>query len=193
MFINPVLWSDRNQITGDIIHLLSDVVTEKLDSLKVLSNAFIVSKDSLSTSDFNQIKGRNMFGKFTANKLNNLLVKGNAESVYYNRNEETDSIETITKEISSNIEFTLEKGQITTIKYLKTSEGKTYPPSLFPEDSRRLEGFIWRESEQPNTKEDIFKKGDDKEAPEKRSKDIKKPAFIEDSKKKRKDTSLNKN
>ena len=193
MFINPVLWSDGNQITGDTIHLLSDVKTEKLDSLKVLSNAFIVSKDSLSTSDFNQIKGRNMFGKFTANKLNNLLVKGNAESVYYNRNEETDSIETITKEISSNIEFTLEKGQITTIKYLKTSEGKTHPPSLFPEDSRRLKGFIWRESEQPNTKEDIFKKGDDKEAPEKRSKDIKKPAFIEDSKKKRKDTSLNKN
>lgn len=134
-----------------------------------------------------------MFGKFTENKLNNLLVKGNAESVYYNRNEATDSIETVTKEISSNIEFTLEKGQITTIKYLKTSEGKTYPPSLFPEDSRKLEGFIWRESEQPKTKEDIFKKGNEKETPEKRNKDVKKPTFIDNSKKKRKETSFNKN
>ena len=134
-----------------------------------------------------------MFGKFIENKLNNLLVKGNAESVYYNRSEETDSIETITKEISSNIEFTLEKGQITTIKYLKASEGKTYPPSLFPEESRILKGFVWRESEQPKKKEDIFKKENKKEAPLKKNKNTIKPLLINDSKKKRKETSFNKN
>ncbi len=158
MFRNPVLWSEENQITGDTIHLISDVETEKLDSLKVLNNAFIISKDSLDENNYNQIKGRNMFGKFEKNKLRFLLVKGNAESVYYNRNEETDELETITKEISSNIEFTLNDGEIETIKYLKKSDGKTYPPSMLPEDIKRLKGFIWRENEQPKTKEDIFKK-----------------------------------
>ena len=186
MFTNPVLWSEGNQITGDTIHLLSNTETEKLDSLKVLNNAFIISKDSVSKNDFNQIKGRNMFGKFQDNKLNLLLVKGNAESVFYNRNEETDSTETITKEISSNIEFTLEEGQVNTIKYLKTSEGKTYPPSMFTEDARKLDGFIWRAFEQPKTKEDIFKKskvksksrnkgkgkGKSEKVPEKRNKDV---------------------
>ncbi len=78
MFRNPILWSDGNQITGDTIHLISDINTEQLDSLKVLNNAFIVSKDSLATNEYNQIKGRNMFGKFIANKLDLLLVKGNA-------------------------------------------------------------------------------------------------------------------
>lgn len=156
MFRNPVLWSDNNQITGDTIHLVSDSKTEKLDSLKVLNNAFIVSKDSLSENDFNQIKGRNIFGKFKENKLKLLLVKGNAESVYYNRNEETNVLETITKEISSNIEFTLNQGQIETIKYLKKSDGKTYPPSKLPDDVRKLQGFIWRENEQPKSKEDLF-------------------------------------
>jgi hypothetical protein len=134
-----------------------------------------------------------MFGKFQENKLNNLLVKGNAESVYYNRNEETDSIETITKEISSNIEFTLEKGQITTIKYLKSSEGKTYPPSQFPEASRKLKGFIWRESEQPKTKEAIFKKDSAKKEPVKSDKDIVKPLLINDLKKKKKEASFTRN
>lgn len=182
MFIDPILWSDGNQITGDIIHLISNAKTEKLDSLKVLSNAFIVSKDSVSKNDFNQIKGRNMFGKFKDNKLDLLLVKGNAESIYYNRNEETDSIETITKEISSNIEFTLVEGQINTIKYLKTSEGKTYPPSMFTSASRKLQGFVWRAFEQPKTKKDIFKKNkskvkgknkpQNKRVPEKRNKGI---------------------
>ncbi len=156
MFRNPVLWSEENQITGDTIHLISDVETEKLDSLKVLNNAFIISKDSMDENNYNQIKGRNMFGKFEKNKLRFLLVKGNAESVYYNRNEETKELETITKEISSNIEFILDDGEIETIKYLKKSDGKTYPPSMLPEDIKRLRGFIWRENEQPKSKEDIF-------------------------------------
>ena len=160
MFKNPIIWSDRNQITGDTIHLISNTKTEKLDSLKVLNNSFIISKDSLSDDNFNQIKGRNMFGKFKANKLRFLLVKGNAESVYFNRSEKTNELETITKEISSNIEFTLTKGQVETIKYLKTSDGKTYPPSQLPEDVRKLKGFIWREEEQPKKMEDIFIKKD---------------------------------
>ena len=156
MFRNPVIWSDQNQITGDTIHLLSNVETEKLDSLKVLNNSFIISKDSVSEEDFNQIKGRNMFGKFEKNKLRLLLVKGNAESVYFNRNEETNVLETITKEVSSNIKFTLENGQIETIMYLKTSDGNTYPPSKLPDDVRKLKGFIWREDEQPKQRDDIF-------------------------------------
>ncbi|AUC86614.1 hypothetical protein CW731_01520 [Polaribacter sp. ALD11] len=187
MFRDPVLWSDGNQITGDTIHLISNVETEKLDSLKVLNNAFIVSKDSLSVNEFNQIKGRNMFGKFKENKLHLLLVKGNAESVYYNRNEETNIIETITKEISSNIEFTLDKGQIETIKYLKTSEGKTYPPSKFPEEDKKLQGFIWRENEQPKTQEDIFKKDKGEKTPIKSDKDVIKPLLIIDPKKSKKE------
>ncbi|WP_282072484.1 OstA-like protein [Polaribacter atrinae] len=160
MFKNPVIWSDQNQITGDTIHLISNVETEKLDSLKVLNNSFIVSKDSLSEKDYDQIKGRNMFGKFKDNKLHILLVKGNAESVYFNRNEETNVLETITKEISSNIEFTLDQGQIETIKYLKKSDGNTYPPSKLPDDVRELKGFIWREDEQPKKMQDIFIKDD---------------------------------
>jgi hypothetical protein len=101
-----------------------------------------------------------MFGKFKNNKLEFLTVKGNAESVYFNRNEETQVLETITKEISSNIEFTLDNGQIETIKYLKKSDGNTYPPSQLPDDVRQLKGFIWREDEQPKQKEDIFIKND---------------------------------
>lgn len=177
MFRNPILWSDENQITGDTIHLVSNTETEKLDSLKVLNNSFIVSKDSISNEDFNQIKGRNMFGKFYNNKLKTLLVKGNAESVYFNRNEETQKLETITKEISSNIEFTLENGQIVSIKYLVQSDGKTYPPSKFPDKDRKLKGFIWRENEQPKSKEDIFKDGN-KEVPDNEEETIEKPKAV---------------
>ncbi|CAM1343628.1 conserved hypothetical protein [Tenacibaculum amylolyticum] len=164
MFRAPILWSGKSQITGDSIQFLSDKETNKLDSLYVLKNAFIIQKDSIDPNNFNQIKGRNIYGKFEDNDLRVMLVKGNAESLYYNRNDETQELETITKEIASDIEFLLEDNEIVQTKYFKKSEGKTYPPSEFPEDQRKFKGFIWREDEQPKTMEDIFIK-DQKVAP----------------------------
>ena len=158
LFRSPVLWSAKSQITGDTIHLLSNPKTEKLDSLKILNNAFIIEKDSLAKDDYNQIKGRNMFGKFKDNELRLLIVKGNAEVVNFNRNEQTKELETITKQICSDIEFTFENKEIIIIKCLKKPDGKTYPPSKYPEEDRKLKGFIWRGNEQPKTLEDIFKK-----------------------------------
>lgn len=159
MFKNPILWSGKSQMTGDSIHLISNPKTEKLDSLKILGNAFIIQKDSLAKDDFNQIKGRNMYGKFFKNKLKTLLVKGNAEVINFNRNSDTNKLETITKQLSSNIEFEFENNEISTIKFLKKPDGKTHPPSEFPEADRKLPGFIWREDEQPKVMEDIFTKG----------------------------------
>ena len=165
MFNRPVLWSGKSQITGDSIHLKSEKETNKLDSLFVLQNAFIIQKDSLSDDDFNQIKGRDIFGKFEENELRIMLVKGNSESLYYNRNEDTQKLETITREIASDIEFTLENSEIIQTKYLKKPNGETFPPSEFPPSKRKFPGFVWRGDEQPLTVEDIFK--DDKKTGEK--------------------------
>ncbi|TCP24753.1 OstA-like protein [Tenacibaculum skagerrakense] len=156
MFVDPILWSGKSQITGDSILFKTNKTTNELDSLKVLRNSFIIQKDSLDPNNFNQIKGRNMYGKFKDNDLRTMLVKGNAESLYYNRNEDTQKLETITKEIASDIEFTFENNEVIQTKYFKETEGKTYPPSQFPEEDRKFRGFVWREDEQPKTMEDIF-------------------------------------
>jgi len=161
MFRNPVLWSENGQITGDTIHFSTNKKTNQLDSLKILNNSFMIQKDTIDTSNFNQIKGRNIYGKFKNNDLNFMLVKGNAESLYYNRNEESLKLETITKEIASDIEFTFENSEIIETKYYKQTEGQTFPPSDFPEKEKKFNGFIWREEEQPKTKEDIFIKDDE--------------------------------
>ena len=42
----PVIWSGKHQMTGDVIHLIGNNRTQKIDSLKVLNNAFIISKES---------------------------------------------------------------------------------------------------------------------------------------------------
>ena len=153
LYRNPILWSDNNQITGDTIQLLSNTTTEQLDSLKVLNNAFIVQKDSVG---FNQIKGRNLYGKFIENDLRDVDIKGNGEVINYLRNESTNELIGVEKLACSNMNFTFKDSKILTSKFLTNPDGDTYPISEFPENIKKLRGFIWREDEKPLTMEDIF-------------------------------------
>lgn len=93
---NPILWNGESQITGDIMHLIGDNTTKKLDSLKVLNNTFIVSRDTLGTG-YNQVKGINLFGKFKDGKLHDVDVIKNTEVVYYMRNDDDHELIGINK------------------------------------------------------------------------------------------------
>ncbi len=153
MFNNPVLWSNESQITGDSIQLISNTETEKLDSLKVLQNSFMIQKDSMG---FNQIKGRNILGKFIDNDLQIINVIGNGEIIHFVRNSNKELIG-IEKTSCSSINFLLKDGAIQQAKFLTKPEGETYPPSKLPENVRKLRGFVWRGDERPLNKDDIFK------------------------------------
>jgi hypothetical protein len=112
MIGNPILWNAENQITGDIMHLIGNNNTQKLDSLKVLENTFIVSRDTLGTG-YNQVKGQNLYGKFEEGKLHDVDIVKNAEVIYYMRNEAQELIG-INKNKSSKINLILEKNEIET-------------------------------------------------------------------------------
>ena len=155
LYRDPVIWSEENQITGDTIQLLSNTKTEKLDSLKVLGNAFIIQKDSVG---FNQIKGRDLFGKFIENDLRDVTIIGNGEIINYVRSDTTRELIGIEKLACSEMNFTFENSKIITSKFLTNADGETYPPSEFPENVRKFRGFVWRENERPMTKEAIFVK-----------------------------------
>ena len=152
MFKNPVLWSNKSQITGDTIKLLNNIETNQLDSLKVLQNAFIIDKDSIG---FNQIKGRNLYGKFEEGDLRFVNIVGNSEVIHFVRNEKGNLIG-IEKTTCSEIHFVIKDGQIQSSKFINQPDGQTYPPSQLPENARKLRGFLWREIEKPRSKHDIF-------------------------------------
>jgi len=162
MYRRPVLWNKQNQITGDSIYFTSNTTTQKMDSLKVYDNAFVISKDSIE--GFNQIKGKYLYGKFINDELDNILVKGNAEVVFYIREEEKEmKLMGIMKMACSEITFKMLHGDLEEAIFKVEPEGKTYPKSKFPKPEEKLKGFLWREKEHPLTKEAIFihDKGDD--------------------------------
>ncbi len=150
----PILWNFENQMTGDVMHLIGNNKTEKLDSLKVLNNAFIVSKDTLGTG-YNQVKGQNLYGKFKDSKLYEADIIKNTEVIYYMRNDKNELIG-INKNVSSKINLTLDKSTIDTITFYKNVDGDIYPEKDLPENARKLRGFIWRGEERIKSKEDIF-------------------------------------
>lgn len=150
----PILWNYENQMTGDIMHLIGNNETEKLDSLKVLNNAFIISKDTLEAG-FNQVKGQNLYGKFKENKLYEVDVVKNTEVVYFLRNDKNELIG-INKNVSSRINMTLDKNTIDTITFFDNVDGDIYPEKELPENARKLRGFVWRGDERIKSKEDIF-------------------------------------
>ncbi|WP_445454164.1 OstA-like protein [Flavobacterium sp. 25HG05S-40] len=150
----PILWNFDNQMTGDIMHLIGNNKTEKLDSLKVLNNAFIISKDTIGTG-FNQVKGINLYGKFKDNKLSEVDIVKNTEVIYYMRNDQQELIG-INKSVGSKINLILDKNTIETITVYNNPDGDIYPEKDLPENARKLRGFIWRGEERIQSKDDIF-------------------------------------
>jgi hypothetical protein len=136
------------------MHLIGNNTTQKLDSLKVLNNTFIVSKDTIGTG-FNQVKGQNLYGKFEEGKLRDVDIIKNAEVIYYMRNDAQELIG-INKNVSSKINLLLEKNEIETITFFQQVDGDIYPESELPENARKLRGLLWRGEEQIKSKDDIF-------------------------------------
>lgn len=151
---NPILWNGESQITGDIMHLIGNNTTKKLDSLKVLNNTFLVSKDTLGTG-FNQVKGQNLFGKFLDGKLHDVDIIKNTEVIYYMRNDAQELIG-INKNVSSKINIIFDKNEIENITFFKQVDGTIYPEKELPEPDRKLRGLIWRGEERIKSKDDIF-------------------------------------
>ena len=157
---NPVLWFGESQMSGDKIFLLSDLVTKKLDSLKITGNIFIIEKDTLSEDGYQQIKGGILNGAFKESRLDNIVITKNTEMVYYLYNDEDLQLIGIDKTTCSALQMNFTDGQIENITFLVSPNGDVYPEEELPLNDRTLKGFIWRITERPETIEDLFDEKD---------------------------------
>lgn len=157
MYTNPILWSGEKQVTGDKVEAYFNTKTENIDSLKVIGNAFAISKvDSLNLKDeFNQVKGKFMTVYYQNNEIKEARVVGNAQSIAY-----VDDVDQETKK-PVRIGITLSACGIigalfeeTGLQIISCSIGAnsdTYPMSMIEPDKRKFSDFNW------NTKDRIRK------------------------------------
>jgi hypothetical protein len=115
--------------------------------------AFIISRDS--TESYNQIKGRQMRAYFRNNQLYRIKVLGNAETIYYVREENFELIG-INKSIASNMVIMLENRKVKKIYYLSKPEATLFPENELPKEDQFLRDFKWITGQRPASKDEIF-------------------------------------
>ncbi len=165
-FIRPALWTQGTQMTSDTISIR--LKNRKLDSLIMIHGSFIISKvDSLENQNkFNQISGRDIFGKFINNKLNRMRVEGNGKSLFYASEEKKDTVTSIktsritglNSEICSYFLMSFKGNKAKKITAVDEPNGHFYPVAKVPAGHERLPGFLWRDSERPQSRIDLFNK-----------------------------------
>lgn len=149
-YYDPVLWSEENQLTAEYIDL--HLAYKELDYIDLVASSFIISQED--TIRFNQIKGRNMIGYFSENKLVRIEVKGNGETIYFPKDQE--ELIGVNKAESSDLVIYLVDGKIERIKFILKPQATLYPPDQLQDNDLFLRGFVWLDQFRPRSKEEIF-------------------------------------
>src|SRR5690606_13617738 len=115
----------------------------------VNGNAFLAGW--IKEGHFNQISGLNMINSFKDGDISTVLVSGNASSIYYLRDNETDSAEYsgIFKGTCQEMLILLDSSKVEGIKFYNHPEGKIYPVTEFPMTERALSGLNWMPEKKP--------------------------------------------
>jgi len=158
----PILWMGVKQVTGDEIRVYSNPEKEITDSIRVLGNAFAISKaDSLNLKDeFNQIKSKNMIVYLNNNAIDSAKAVGNAQAITYadDQDKKTKELKRIGVMLSTCGEITAEflERRLEIVSCNIGANNDTYPMSKISKDERFFKDFNWNTKDRLQKWRDIF-------------------------------------
>ncbi len=151
MYNSPIIWSDKNQITGKTIQVFSK--NRGVEKFIVEDMGFMLSKEDTAT--YNQISGKMITGYVKNNHLYKIDVVGNAQSIYY--------IKDNLKEVGTNKAesgfltiYLNKKNKVEKIVMYPQSSGTMLPPTKKDKNLVTLKNMIDYEDLRPKDKEDIY-------------------------------------
>lgn len=152
-FYDPIIWSDTSQFTADTV--LMQLANDRIDKIYLQSRAFIIN--SPDEKFFNQIKGKTSTAFFQEGELSNMLVEGNAESVYYALDEEKKYIG-VNKTDCSEMMIYFGNNEVEGIKFFAQPKATLFPMEEANHKELQLEGFSWEANLRPKSMDDLFVK-----------------------------------
>lgn len=148
----PVCWSDSNQVSADSITLY--FVADKLHHIYGVGTAF--GTRQVNDSCFDQIAGKEMWAWLNDSTVYKVDVTGNAQTVFYPK-EDDGSIIGVNTTQSSFIQIFLKDRAIDHILFTTATSGVLYPLDQLPRKEQFLGGYFWADTERPSSAEDIFR------------------------------------
>lgn len=149
--VNPVVWSESNQITADTIRLY--MKDGQMSSIKMFKNTFIAAEKD-SGLRYNQIKGRNAEGFFAYKKLRRVDVNNDVENIYYVE-EDTGKYLGMQKIACGNLSIIIADNKITEVRYYLDPQGDLHPMDQIPAGEEQLKGFTWLAERRPKNRADV--------------------------------------
>ncbi len=143
LYRGPMLWVDEAQISGDTIRVRGQ--GSEVDSLFVRQNAFVAQRDTL-LDRINQLRGQNLTGFFEDDSVRIFVVGPNAETIYFQRDEE-DRPDGGLQVSGDQAIFRFRGDDPEDIKFGE-HQGAYYPESVLPTPFE-LEGFRWLPEQRP--------------------------------------------
>jgi lipopolysaccharide export system protein LptA len=144
----PIIWAENSQLSGDSIN--AKVKGQAIENLLMYPNAFVIQEDSIS--GFNQVKGKKIKTFFKNNDIDHMFNEGNAETVYWLRDDD-GSLIGVNFSQSSEMDIIIRNQQISNIKFYKNIKETLYPLEQVKDNMEYLDGFLWQEDEKPVRKE----------------------------------------
>jgi|AntRauTorcE11898_2_1112593.scaffolds.fasta_scaffold00536_3 lipopolysaccharide export system protein LptA len=151
MFKNPAIWAQESQITADTITITLNGT--EVEYMELFHKSLIASYDTLDW--YNQIKGRYMKAFFKNNSLYKIETTGNAESIYYVK-DEMDELKGVNKSVSGSLTIYFEDNKFSWITFVEEPNSVMYPLRDMSEKDRFFPDFEWQKARKPKNKDDVF-------------------------------------
>jgi len=151
-YVKPMFWTQGSQLSGDTVYL--QMRNKKLDNIELFPSAFVVNIEKEDSVHFNQSSGRKMRGFFKNDKLHQLYIAVNAESIYFKR--DSGKVAGMQRSLSSRIHVVFKNGETKEVTFLTKPENRYIPIAKVTEEDKLLKGFIWKPKDRPASKEAII-------------------------------------
>lgn len=139
----PKVWTDSSQIVGDTLFLW--LKNQNPDSLFIPNQAFLISQqDSIG---FNQLKGQALYAKFLDQKVHWMLIRNDAESIYFAK--DGDKYLGMNQAKAYEIEVFFEENKPSIITFKQDSDATYYPMHEIWFEKNQLQGFRWMPEQKP--------------------------------------------
>lgn len=152
LFYDPVIWSGKNQVTGDTIYLFTK--NKKAEHVYIFENGMMLNK--INSSFYNQAAGKTINGYFKNGVVDFMKIKGSpAESIYFIQNKDS-AFTGMNYADGSLINMYFIKQQLDQVKFLNDVHGTLYPMRHIPQDKKYLKNFNWLDKRRPKNKLELF-------------------------------------
>lgn len=153
LYGTPIMWNQNSQISADFIQMY--MKNQTIDHAHLQGAAIVVQQED--TTHYNQLSGKEIMAYIKDGELYRVDVDGNAETVFYPK-EDDGSLIGVNKTMSSFVKIFFKERKVDKAVFTSATTATMYPLEQLSGSDVLLGNFFWAETERPQSKEDVFLK-----------------------------------